>query len=225
MDFSVLSRTALFAGATPDQARAMLACLGAQTRRYARGEMLCRAGDTVEALGVVLAGSVLIEHDDVWGNKAVLDRAGAGQIFAETYACVPGARLLVSVVAAEPCEVLWLRVGRVLSLCSNACAHHSRLIRNLLTLSAQKNLQLSRKILHTSPRTIRGRLLSYLSQQAVSAGSRTFTIPFDRQQLADFLNVDRSALSNELGKMQKEGLLTTRRSRFTLLEGALLPGE
>ena len=124
---------------------------------------------------------------------------------------------MVDVVAAEPTQALFLTVERVLTVCSHTCAHHARLVRNLLALSAQKNLNLSRKIFHTSARSIRGRLLSYLSEQAVRSGSRSFTIPYNRQQLADYLNVDRSALSNELGKMAREGLLRTERSRFTLL--------
>lgn len=225
MDYVALSKTSLFRGSTPDEVAGMLSCLGATTQRFAKGEMLCRMGETVPALGLVLSGSALIQNDDVWGNTAVIDRVGPGQIFAETYACIPGERLLVNVMAAESGEVLWLRMGRVLEVCTHACAHHNRLIHHLLMLSAQKNLQLSRKILHTSPRTIRGRLLSYLSQQAVSSGSRTFTIPFNRQQLADYLNVDRSALSAELGKMQKEGLLQTERSCFTLRAATLLPED
>ena len=126
---------------------------------------------------------------------------------------------MVDVTAAEAAEVLFLRMEQILQVCPNSCPHHSRLIRNLLTLSSQKNLTLSRKIFYTSPKTIRGRLLSYLSSQALRSGSRSFTIPFNRQQLADYLNVDRSALSNELGKMQREGLLRTERNHFFLPEG------
>ncbi|HIY53229.1 MAG TPA: Crp/Fnr family transcriptional regulator [Candidatus Agathobaculum merdavium] len=206
----------LFDGITPAQSAAMLGCLGAAQRTFDKHARLLSAGDTTAALGLILSGSALIQSDDLWGNTTVLDRVRPGQIFAETYACT-GEPLLVDVVAAEPCTVLFIDVGRVLHVCSNTCAHHERLIRNLLTLSAQKNLGLSRKIFHTSSKSIRGRLLSYLSYQARRCGSRTFTIPFDRQQLADYLNVDRSALSNELGKMQKEGLLQTQRSRFVLL--------
>ena len=124
---------------------------------------------------------------------------------------------MVDVVAAGPSEILFLNVNRVLQVCPNACAYHSGLLRNLLALSAQKNLSLSRKIFHTASKSIRGRLLSYLSYQAVRAGSRRFTIPFSRQQLADYLNVDRSALSNELSKMRREGLLTVNKNRFELL--------
>ncbi len=216
MDFVFLSKTALFRGTAPGEAEEMLGCLGALTREFGRGEQVLRRGDPVRALGMVLTGSVLIQSDDVWGNTTVLDSVGPGQIFAETYACAPGEPLMVDVVAAEPAQVLFLNTERVLTVCSHACGHHSKLIRNLLFISAQKNLTLSRKIFYTSARSIRGRLLSYLSDQAVRRGSNRFLIPFNRQQLADYLNVDRSALSNELSKMQREGLLRTRRNEFEL---------
>ena len=128
---------------------------------------------------------------------------------------------MVNVTAAEDAEVLFLNVERVLRVCPRACAHHGRLLRNLLTLSAQKNLNLSRKIFHTSAKSIRGRLLSYLSDQAIRNGSRSFVIPFDRQQLADYLNVDRSALSAELGKLRREGVVLAERNRFTLLKDGM----
>ena len=175
-------------------------------------------GDRVSELGLVLSGSVLIENDDLWGNRSILDRIGPGQIFAETYACVPGEKLLVTVTAAEKTEVLFLNVGKILRVCTNACSFHARLIRNLLTLSARKNLNLSRRIFHTSAKSIRGRLLSYLSWQAVKQGSREFDIPFNRQQLADYLGVDRSAMSAELGKMKREGLIQVDRSHFRMEE-------
>lgn len=220
----ILPDNPLFAGISSSEAQTMLDCLGAVRRTYERHARILSTGDKTAALGLVLSGSALIQSDDLWGNTAVLDRVRPGQVFAETYACT-GEALLVDVVAAEPCSVLFLEVARVLRVCPHACAHHERFIRNLLTLSAQKNLNLSRKIFHTASKSIRGRLLSYLSYQARRCGSRTFTIPFDRQQLADYLNVDRSALSAELSKMQKEGLLQTRRSHFTLLCGQeQLPG-
>ncbi len=125
---------------------------------------------------------------------------------------------MVSVLAAGPADVLFLNIGRVLKTCSETCAHHSKLIRNLLTVSAGKNLNLSRRIFHTSSKSIRGRLLSYLSYQAVRCGKKEFEIPFNRQQLADYLSVDRSALSNELGKMQREGLIVFSRNHFELKE-------
>lgn len=217
MNFLFLTETPLFRGITAQELEDMLACLGTDVRSYEKGQMIYRTGDVITSLGVVLSGSVLIENDDIWGNTTVLDCVGPGQIFAETYACTPDEPLMVNVVAAEPAQILFLNVGRVLHACSNACGHHTALIHNLLTLSAQKNLNLSRKIFHTSPKSIRGRLLSYLSYQSMRSGSSTFTIPFNRQQLADYLNVDRSALSNELSKMQRDGLIRVERNHFTLL--------
>lgn len=217
MDHIFLSQTALFRGVSPAEVLAMLACLQAEQRRYPRGSTIYHAGNSVRALGLVLSGSVSIENDDVWGNKSVLDRLGPGQVFAETYACLPGEPLMISAVAAEETEVLFLDVGRALRAGPDACCFHSRLTENLLFISAQKNLNLSRRIFHTSAKSIRGRLLSYLSFQAARQGSCDFVIPFNRQQLADYLSVDRSALSNELSKMQRDGLLRVDRSHFTLL--------
>ena len=216
MKGTLLANTALFRGTSSLEAEAMLNCLSAMERGYAKGEQIYHSGDYVTDLGMVLSGSILIQTDDLWGNTTVLDKIGPGQIFAETYACVPGEPLMVDVVAAEESQVLFLNVERVLQICPHTCAHHSKLIRNLLLLSAQKNLNLSRKIFHTASKTIRGRLLSYLSYQARRSGSPSFTVPFNRQQLADYLNVERSALSNELSKMQRDGLLVVERNRFTL---------
>ena len=169
-------------------------------------------------MGVVLAGSVFIENDDIWGNHSILDRAGRGEIFAETYAAIPGQKLMVNVVAAEEARILFLDVGRILKVCSNSCVFHHTLIENLLKLSAEKNLRLSKRIFHISSKSIRGRLLSYLSYQAMENGKKEFDIPFNRQQLADYLGVDRSAMSNELGKMQKDGLIEVKRNHFRILD-------
>ena len=216
MDVACLAQTPLFRGSTPEEVASMLACLGAVQRAYQKGAVIYCAGDTVQSMGLILSGSVHIESGDVWGNRSILDQAGPGQVFAETYACLPDEPLMVSVTAAADTQVLFLQTSRVLQTCTSACAHHARLIRNLLAISAQKNLILSRRIFHTSPKTIRGRLLSYLSFQSLRQGSRSFTIPFNRQQLADYLSVDRSPLSNELGNMQREGLIAFHKNSFEL---------
>lgn len=194
----------------------MLGCLGASVKRYEKGQTILRAGEPATSMGLVLAGGAHIESDDVWGNRSILAHVGPGQLFAETYACIPGEALLVNVIAAEKSEVLFLQASRLLSTCGNACAYHNRLIANLLQICARKNLELSRRILHTGARSIRGRLLSYLSEQAKLTGSFEFSIPFNRQQLADYLGVDRSALSNELSKMRAEGLLRCEKNAFSL---------
>ena len=188
MDVLFLSKTLLFRGTTPQEVQSILECLQAEKKHYQKSDVIYHAGDSVTSLGMVLSGSVSIENDDLWGNKSILDRIGPGQVFAETYACVSGEALMVSVVAAEASDILFMNVSRLLRICPHACEHHGKLIRNLLTISAQKNLNLSRRIFHTSSKSIRGRLLSYLSFQAVRQGRRDFTIPFNRQQLADYLS-------------------------------------
>ncbi|MEA5011162.1 MAG: Crp/Fnr family transcriptional regulator [Angelakisella sp.] len=219
MNTIFLSNTPLFCGTTPQEIQSMLSCLIAEERTYKKWETIYRVGDIVSSIGMVLSGKVSIENDDLWGNKSILDSVGPGQVFAETYACVPQEPLMVSVVASESTTVLFLDTSRLLQTCSCACAHHNQLIRNLLLIASQKNLNLSRRIFHTSSKSIRGRLLSYLSFQAARQGSCDFIIPFNRQQLADYLSVDRSALSNELSKMQKEGLLQVKKNHFVLDKG------
>ena len=216
MDYLFLSKTVLFRGISPEEVKSMMNCLQAFTKRYPRGVIIHHAGDAIHSVGMVLSGSVSIENDDIWGNKSILDRVTPGQIFAETYACLPGEPLMVNVVAVEPTEVLFLHTDKMFTVCSNTCMFHSKLVRNMLSISAQKSLNLSRRIMHTSSKSIRGRLLSYLSFQATKHGSLEFEIPFNRQQLADYLSVDRSAMSHELSKMQRDGLLKVERSRFIL---------
>ncbi|MBQ8585254.1 MAG: Crp/Fnr family transcriptional regulator [Butyricicoccus sp.] len=217
MDTKFLANTILFRGASPEEIEKMLGCLQTETRRYPKGAVVYHAGDVVGSIGLVLSGSVSIEIDDVWGNKSILDHVHAGQVFAESYACVPGEPLMNSVVAAENTEILFLDVARVLHICQNACGFHNKLVRNLLFVASRKNLNLSRRSILTSAKSIRSRLLSFLSYESVKRGSREFEITFNRQQLADYLNVDRSAMSNELSKMQKDGLIAVERNHFRLI--------
>lgn len=217
MDYAFLSNTVLFQGMRPDTIRAMLDCLQAEQRRYERGSLIYRVGDRVHSLGLVLSGRVQLECEDFWGNRSILDSVEAGRVFAETYACIPDEPMMVNAAAVEACDVLFLNVEKVLTTCGTTCPHHNALIRNLLNLSARKNLRLSRRIFHTAPKSIRGRVQAYLAFEAQRQGGNAFDIPFNRQQLADYLGVDRSALSAELGRMQQEGLLRVKRSHFELL--------
>ena len=194
----------------------MLECLDARKRSYAQGERIHRMGDVIKTVGIVLEGSVRIESVDVWGNVSVVGVQEPGGMFGEAYAAVPSEPLLVDVIAAQDCTVLFLNLGKVLTTCPHACAHHARASRNMTAIIARQTLALARRIFHVAPKTIRGKVLAYLSDEAERAGSREFDIPFDRQQLADYLGVDRSALSSELSRMQKAGILETRRSHFVL---------
>lgn len=210
------AKTVLFQGCSPQEVEQLYRCLQMTDRDYTRGTPVLLSGSPVTDIGIVLSGSVRIESGDVWGGVSVLGMVEPGGVFAEAYACLPGEPLLVDVIANTDCRVLFLNVPRLLQPCGQACGCHNQVIRNLVMASARKNLHLSQRIFHTAPKTIRGRLLSYLSQQAALQGGSRVTIPFDRQQLADYLSVDRSALSKELGKMQREGLLEFRKNVFIL---------
>lgn len=216
----ILADSTLFTGIRSAEISAMLHCLSPRRRSYGAGETILRAGDLALEMALVLEGSVRLERVDAWGERRILERFGPGECFAEAYACVEGEPLLMNAVAATDCNILFLDATRVLTLCPNACAFHARLVRNLLTEMARKNLLLSRKLRLITPHTIRERMLTYLSGEAVRHGTRSFVIPFDRQQLADYLAVERSALSAELSRMRRDGLIECERSRFTLLTGA-----
>lgn len=211
-----LSKIPIFQGIEEPEIASLLQCLQATERTYQKGETILSEGTVTENMGIVLSGMALISCGDIWGNTSVLGHVTPGSVFAEVYACIPGEPLLITVSAAEDTTVLFMNVGRILSTCTNACPFHTRLARNLLTVCAHKSLQLSQRILHTSSKSIRGRLMSYFSQCAKQAGNSTFQIPYNRQQLADYLGVDRSAMCHELSKMQKEGLISYEKNRFSL---------
>ena len=198
MDFLILKKIPLFYGVKPEEIPSILHCL------------------SITSVGIVLEGSVHIEIDDFWGSKNILNHVGPGQLFGEAYACSPSEPLMVNVVSVTPSQILFLDVPKILHTCEKPCSHHQQMIENLLRIMATSNLQLSRRILHTTPKTIRERLLAYLSYQELLIGSPEITIAFNRQQLADYLSVDRSALSKEIGKMQKDGLLEVKKNEFVL---------
>lgn len=213
---SVLCRAGLFEGVAEAELPALLSCLGARRASFPKDAFLLRAGDAAGAIGLVLAGRVLVVQEDLWGNRSLVSRSEPGQTFAAAFACAPGAPLTVSAVAETPVTALFLDVSRVLTVCPAACPHHNRVIRNLLGELAGKTLRVNEKLTHMSQRTTRARLLSYLSAEARRQGARCFDIPFSRQQLADYLVVERSGLSRELCRLRDEGLLSFRRNHFEL---------
>lgn len=215
--FFVIQRTPLFHGIHPEDIPAMLSCLGAQTHRVPKGGAVLRAGEPAGAVGVVLLGRVQVCQEDMDGVRSILTSVGEGGLFAEAYACARQAQLPVSVWAQEESQILLLDVGRVVSTCPSACAFHTRLIENLLSILAEKNLLLSEKIDCIGKRSLSDKLLTYLEYEALRAGSDSFTIPFDRQALADYLCADRSALSRVIGMLRRTGVLEVRRNQFTLL--------
>ncbi|MGN0465786.1 MAG: Crp/Fnr family transcriptional regulator [Lachnospiraceae bacterium] len=216
MNENLLLPTLLFRGIKKEELSTVLTCLSPVTKTFQKGEIIFHIGDVIHDIGVVLSGGVYLEHIDIWGNTTILDHIGTGQIFAEAYACSLSEPSMINVIAAANSEILFLNTARVLKTCSNACIYHSRIIQNLLMISAQRNLNLSKRIFHTTPKSIRAKVLSYLSSQAIKLGKYEFKIPFNRQQLADYLGVDRSALSSELSKMQREGIIEYEKNYFRL---------
>ena len=202
-----ISALPLFRGVPAEELPALLARASARTCAFQKGELLLRRGDVTRRLGLVLEGAVHIIREDFWGNRSIVGLAGPGEVFAESYA-LAGEPLEVSVLAAAPGAALFLEADGLTD---------ARLTANLLHLLARKNLMLTRKMRHMARRTTRDKLLSYLSAQALAAGSSEFDIPMDRQQLADYLAVDRSAMSAALGKLRDEGVLTFRKNHFRLL--------
>ena len=206
----------LFDGIKEDDRSEMLKCLNAKKKQYKKGSTVLGRGGRTSEMGMVLEGSVHMVKDDFWGNRSILGQASPGQMFGEVYACLPRQGLEVDVIAAEDTEGLFLGVKRILTVCSSACSFHTRLIRNLLTILAEKNLMLTHKMEHMAQKSTRDKVLSYLSLEAEKQGGPEFAIPFNRQQLADYLSVDRSAMSRELSRMKAEGLLDYHRNRFRL---------
>jgi CRP-like cAMP-binding protein len=218
MDVNKVRNTVIFNGMTDGEIEAALKGLKASEKKYEKGEAIFLAGDTTSRMGLVLSGSVTIESNDVWGNRMILSHVEEGGFLAETYGLLGDEIMLVDVIANEDSKILFLTVKNLTSKVSDEGTWVIKAVSNLLSISAQKNLMLSGRSFHTSPKTIRDRVMSYLNSLYIKQKSREIVIPFDRQQLADYLNVERTALSKELGKMRDDGLISFKKNRFTIEE-------
>ena len=193
---NILKNTPLFQGISEAEILPMLKCLSVSIKNYSKGEYLLRSGDKVQTIGMILSGQALIINDDVWGNRNIITELSSGMLYGESYACISSVPAQISVIANENLTVMLFNINHIVTTCSSSCSFHTRLIHNLLEIIA--------------------RILNYLSSESMHAGSNTFTIPYDRQGLADYLNADRSALSSELSKLQKEGVLSYKKNTFSL---------
>ena len=218
MNEAFLQKTMLFRGMSPEEIKQALSVMQAQEKKFQKGEAIMLSGNTTHRIGMVLEGSVTIESNDIWGNRTILSYVGKGQFFAETYALLKNEPLLVDVTANEDCEILFLRVDKMEQLNHSAEPWALKYLVNLLTISAHKNLTLSGRSFHTAPKSARGRVMAYLNSVSLQKHSREFDIPFDRQQLADYLNLERTALSKELGKMRNEGIISVRKNHFVIIK-------
>lgn len=213
----VLKRTRMFAGISDEEISCMLSCLGARLYNYKKGEYVFRQGEHLNDIVVLVYGNLHIQKDDYWGNRSILGQITVGEMFGEAYVAPESGALLNDVIAIEDSIVIFFDVKRIITTCSSACRFHAMVVQNMFFAISEKNRKLVQKLGHMSKRTTRDKLISYLSEEAKKQNCAIFTIPFNRQQLADFLSVDRSAMSNELCKMRDEGLLEFNKNSFKLL--------
>ena len=210
----------LFEGIGESDLTGMLDCLGAYPRHCEKGEIILAEGENVRFLGVVLSGAVQIVRIGYDGSRSILSKLGPCDLFAEAFVCAGTHTMPVDVVAAERAGVLLLPAGKILHPCEHPCGFHHQMIYNLTRILATKNLAFHQRTEITAQRTTRDKLMTYLLLESKRAGSRSFTIPFDRQELADYLGVDRSGLSAQIGRLRREGVLSCTRSHFTIHTGA-----
>ena len=213
----VLRKTKMFSGVGDEEIESMLSCLNARVQYYKKGEYVLRTGGHLLDILILVEGSLHIQKDDYWGNRSLLGQLGAGEMFGEAYVAPESGALMNDVVAVEDSAVMFFDLQRLLATCSSACRFHAVVVQNLFFAISEKNRKLVQKLGHMSKRSTREKLISYLSEEAKRQNGARFSIPFNRQQLADFLSVDRSAMSNELCKMRDEGLLRFDKNRFELL--------
>lgn len=216
--FEILNKCPLFQQINGEDLMKMLGCLGARVEAFDKKYTIFAEGTPAKYIGIVLSGSVQISQVDYYGNRSILSIVTPSQVFAESFACAELTSVPVTITANEPCEVMLIDCAHILHTCSNNCGFHRQLIFNLMKSLAEKNIMFHRKIEITSKRSTREKLMSYLMMQAKTEKSVSFDIPFDRQELADYLEVDRSGLSAEISKLRKEGVLTSRKNHFELLE-------
>ena len=206
----------VFDGIGIESLSALFACLGVKRRRLARGDALMRSGERADRIGILLSGALSVSAYDLEGRRTVIKRIGPAEIVAAAQSLSGTEKMSVDVEADEDCDVLLVKADRIVSPCENSCSFHARLVRNIVRALAVKTLELNRKIEMLSHRSTQDRLMAYLRSVAQQKGTAEFDIPFDRQQLADYLCVERSALSAEISRLSRLGLITSRKSHFTI---------
>ena len=213
---SVFAQCALFEGITPEELHTMLACIAGRLVEVEKGQVIVQEGDPANTVGLVLRGAVQLVREDYYGNRSIVAHIAPSELFGESYACADISAMPVSIVATQESTVLLMDCRRLTTSCCNACSFHSRIIYNLLGLVAKKNLVYDQKIRILSQRSTREKMMAYLLSQAKLHGSNCFSIPYDRQALADYLEVERSGLSAEISKLRREGVLESEKNQFRL---------
>lgn len=215
--FNILEKCPLFFGIEKQAMQKMLVCLGAKIEFFDKKYTIMAEGTPSKHIGIILSGSAQIIQIDYFGNRSILGNIEPSEVFAEAFACAETNSLPVAVIANEPSEVMLIDCDHILHTCSNNCGFHQQLIFNLMKDLALKTIKFHQRIDITSKRTTREKLLAFLTIQAKKEGNNIFSIPFDRQELADYLEVDRSGLSAEISKLKKEGIIDCRKNCFKIL--------
>ncbi len=213
---AVLLRNPLFSGISESELLPLLDSLAAKEKFYAKGKRMLPAGSAADKIGIVLSGQVNTVYEDVIGGRSIIGTFGPGQLFGDAFACSAQQVLPVSVVADTDSTVVLISIDRILHIREKDARQYQLLMENLLRILADKYVAISRKMVHLSGRTTRRKLLSYLSEQMRLSGGNPFTIPFNRQELADYLFIDRTGLSAEWSKLRQQGLLTEEKGTVSL---------
>ena len=212
----VLKKCPLFYGIGESDLLRMLGCFGAKVEFFDKKYTVMAEGSTAKYIGIVLSGAAQIVQVDYYGNRSIFANIEEGNTFAEAFACAGTENIPIAVIADEPSEIMLVDCSHILHTCSNNCGFHNQLIYNLMRSLAEKNIAFHKKIEVTSKRTTRDKLMTYLMHQSKRVGKSEFEIPFDRQELADYLEVERSGLSAEISKLTREGILESNKNRFIL---------
>lgn len=215
--YNQIKNSPVFFGMNDEELKGLLECFNARIRKYEKEEMIIRQGDIISNIYLILDGGVNIEKDSYWGRRIIISRLGKNQNLALSFVGSKNVESSVDAITVEETLVLILGYEKCISMCQNACMKHKVLISNLFQILSKENIELIQKIENVSQKTIRDKLLTYLSNEAQRKHSNSFDIQFNRQDLADYLNVDRSAMSFELSKLQKEGLIIYNKNHFELL--------
>ncbi len=214
---NVIKECPLFYGIEDEDLLRMLECLGAKRAVFDKKYTIMAEGIPAKYIGIMLSGSAQISRTDYYGNRSIVSNVEPAETFGESFACAEVKSMPITITANEQSEVMLIDSSHILHTCSNNCGFHQQLIFNLMKNLATKNIMFHQKIEITSKRSTREKLMTYLMFQAKKAGSSSFDIPFDRQELADYLEVDRSGLSAEISKLRSEGIIESSRKHFSLL--------
>ena len=215
--YNQIKNSPVFFGLSEEELKNMLECFNARIKTYEDEELIIRQGDMIRNIYLVLEGTVNIEKDSYWGRRIIVSQLGVNDNIALAFVASKNVESSIDAVSVGKTKLLLLSYEKCTTMCQNVCTKHKLLINNLFEILSKENIELLQKIENISQKTIREKLLTYFSNEARKNKSNIFEISFNRQDLADYLNIDRSAMSFELSKMQKDNLIKVDKNKFVLM--------